>query len=154
MCTCRKRGGVLAQKSTHRMSFCASTKSSAAYGIPGQAGCGTRKGSIECRAKDRGATQKPKGAQQRTAADFFGPRDFVLKRERRSRKRAQKHEGCGTRECRNVASPHVIGPRVVPVLNRQAATSSIRSPVRAPNPPQAGPCHASSEPNCLPESLS
>src|SRR5260370_39864570 len=37
-----KGGGVLAQKSTHRMSFCASKKSSAAYGIPGQAGCGIR----------------------------------------------------------------------------------------------------------------
>src|SRR5260370_41895970 len=33
----------------------------------------------------------------KSAPDFFGPRDFVLRRERCSRRgRAQKHEGCGT----------------------------------------------------------
>jgi hypothetical protein len=30
------------------------------------------------------------------APDFFGARDFVLRRERCSRRGAQKHEGCGT----------------------------------------------------------
>src|SRR5260370_20883361 len=43
----------------------------------------------------------------KAAPDFFGPRDFVLRRERCSRARgAQKHEGGGTRSSGQVrASP-------------------------------------------------